>query len=82
MTIQPNTTINYTEGNRKVAVKFLNMISDNTSDNGLIGFEVNIRKGSQRIYGGSARVNPETNQVTLVRDGGMQEYIDKAIAAN
>lgn len=82
MTIQPNTTLQYKDGNRRVTVSFQNMIQDDTEDNGLIGFSVSWRQASKSGFSGSARVHPETHQVTLIRDGGMQEYIDKAIAAN
>jgi hypothetical protein len=82
MTIQPNSTLQYKDGSRRVTVSFQNMIQDGSEDDGLIGFSVSWRQASKSGFSGSARVHPETHQVTIIRDGGMQEYINKAVSAN
>lgn len=83
MKIQPNTEVKYSDGNRKYTVKFLNVISDDTNDNGYIGFQVYWRQSSKSGYSGGGRVHPVNHDCRLAgHDGNMSDYVKKAIAAN
>lgn len=78
MKLQPKTQLRYTEGKRRITVWLQNL----DEETGLIYFNVNIKQASRSFSGGSAYVHPETHEVTEIRDGGMQKFIDAAIAAN
>lgn len=78
MKLQPNTQLNYKDGKRRITV-WLQGVDENT---GLIFFRVNIKQASKSFSGGTAYVHPDTHIVTEIRDGGMQQFINAAIAAN
>ena len=78
MILQPKTQLGYKDGKRRITV-WLQNVDEAT---GLIYFNVNIKQASKSFTGGSAYVNPETHQVTEIRDGGMQQFINEAVAAN
>jgi len=77
MKLQPNTQLVYKDGKRRITVWLQNV----NPETGLIFFNVNIKQSSKSFTGGSAYVNPDTHEVTEIRDGGMQQYIKAAVAA-
>ena len=81
MILQPNTKLGYKDGKRRITVWLQNVSKDDNYP-GDIYFTVNIKQASKSFSGGDGYVNPETHQVTELRYGGMQEFINKAIAAN
>ncbi len=83
MTIQPNTEMKYKDGNRNYTVKFLNVVNDDTEDNGYIGFTVYWRQSSKSGYAGGGLVHPTNHDCRVHKfDGDMSDYIRKAIAFN
>ena len=77
MQLQPNSQLRYKDGKRRITI----WMHGQDEETGLILFNVNIKQASKSFSGGTAYVHPDTFQVTEIRDGGMQHYINAAIAA-
>jgi hypothetical protein len=78
MELKPNTQLSYKDGKRRITV----WMHGQDAETGLILFKVNIKQASKSFSGGTAYVHPTTHEVTEIRDGGMQSFINAAIAAN